>query len=75
MPQFLHKDVKDLLWKMLTVDPSKRITVAEIKEHPWYKSHFSTIEATIPIDQMVNGYVVAIYRLLEGRSGTRKRDR
>ncbi len=55
MPQFLHKDIKDLIWKMLTVDPSKRITIAEIKEHPWYKTHSLGPDAVLvtPIDQMV----------------------
>lgn len=33
MPDF-HADIKDLIHRMLTVDPSKRITVAEIKAHP-----------------------------------------
>ena len=52
MPQFLHKDIKDLLWKMLTVDPTKRITIAEIKEHPWYKSHINNSLPTpcLPIE-------------------------
>eukprot|EP01114_Cavostelium_apophysatum_P019936 TRINITY_DN6557_c0_g1_i1.p1 TRINITY_DN6557_c0_g1~~TRINITY_DN6557_c0_g1_i1.p1 ORF type:complete len:611 (-),score=181.84 TRINITY_DN6557_c0_g1_i1:474-2306(-) len=43
MPQFLHKDVKDLIWRMMTVDPSKRITIAEIKENPWFRSNNSEI--------------------------------
>ena len=29
----------DLLQRMLTKDPSARITLAEIKEHPWVKDH------------------------------------
>eukprot|EP01089_Gocevia_fonbrunei_P000284 TRINITY_DN10298_c0_g1_i1.p1 TRINITY_DN10298_c0_g1~~TRINITY_DN10298_c0_g1_i1.p1 ORF type:complete len:305 (+),score=37.45 TRINITY_DN10298_c0_g1_i1:176-1090(+) len=35
MPQYLPHSLKDLLWKMLTVEPEKRITIAEIKRHPW----------------------------------------
>eukprot|EP01112_Ceratiomyxa_fruticulosa_P005304 TRINITY_DN1591_c0_g1_i1.p1 TRINITY_DN1591_c0_g1~~TRINITY_DN1591_c0_g1_i1.p1 ORF type:complete len:757 (+),score=155.94 TRINITY_DN1591_c0_g1_i1:1797-4067(+) len=38
MPQFLPKDAQDLITRMLTVDPSKRITMAEIKTHPWFNS-------------------------------------
>lgn len=30
------EDLKDLIRKMLTVDPSKRITVKKIKKHPWW---------------------------------------
>ncbi|XP_050299259.1 calcium/calmodulin-dependent protein kinase kinase 1 isoform X2 [Anthonomus grandis grandis] len=31
----ISEDLKDLITKMLVKDPSKRITMAEIKEHPW----------------------------------------
>ncbi|PRP84551.1 hypothetical protein PROFUN_05886 [Planoprotostelium fungivorum] len=43
MPPFLHKDVKELLWKMLTVDPTKRFTIAQIKENSWFNSNRSVI--------------------------------
>lgn len=62
MPQFLHKDIKDLLWKMLTVDPSKRITVPEIKEHPWFKTHLSHNTLNVPISppvETVKGEAIA----------------
>jgi serine/threonine protein kinase len=39
MPAFLPKDSQDLISKMLTVDPSKRITIQQIKEHPWFNSN------------------------------------
>jgi len=42
MPHFLNKDVKDLIRRMLTVDPSNRISLNEIKEHPWFKSNQSS---------------------------------
>ena len=35
-PIFLSKEAKDLLFKILNVDPKKRITIAEIRKHPWY---------------------------------------
>lgn len=47
MPQFLHKDAKDLLWRMLTVDPKQRITMEQLKQHPWFRSnhiHSPTIQ-------------------------------
>lgn len=43
MPQFLNKDIKELIWRMMTVDPSKRITIQEIKENPWFRSNNSDI--------------------------------
>lgn len=35
-PIFLSTSAKDLLSKILNVDPKKRITVAEIRKHIWY---------------------------------------
>ena len=43
MPPFLQKDIKELIWRMMTVDPAKRIGVQEIKEHPWFRSNNSEI--------------------------------
>ncbi|KAL6042729.1 Serine/threonine-protein kinase brsk1 [Balamuthia mandrillaris] len=39
MPTYLDSSLKDLLWKMLTVDPKKRITIPEIKSHPCYLTY------------------------------------
>ena len=36
MPE-LPEDIKDLIQRMLTVDPMKRITISQIKEHPAFK--------------------------------------
>ncbi|KAL6547070.1 Calcium-dependent protein kinase 33 [Orobanche minor] len=33
----ISSDAKDIIRRMLTVDPEKRITVAEALEHPWLK--------------------------------------
>ncbi len=33
----LSSEVKDLLDQILVIDPTKRITVEGITEHPWYK--------------------------------------
>lgn len=38
LPSDLPKDLRDLIKAMLTVDPDERISLAEIKEHPWFKS-------------------------------------
>eukprot|EP01103_Thecamoeba_quadrilineata_P009879 TRINITY_DN200_c0_g2_i1.p1 TRINITY_DN200_c0_g2~~TRINITY_DN200_c0_g2_i1.p1 ORF type:complete len:716 (-),score=183.18 TRINITY_DN200_c0_g2_i1:116-2263(-) len=34
----LPYDLKDLIFRMLTVDAKQRITIPEIKKHPWYCS-------------------------------------
>ena len=49
MPKQLPKSAKDLLWRMLTVDPTKRITVREIKKHPFFLSNgFIPTFAAVP---------------------------
>ena len=37
-PDYISKESKDLLRKMLTVDPSKRISIQQIWKHPWMRS-------------------------------------
>ena len=39
MPTTLHPDIQDLISKMLVVDPTKRITISEIKQHPAFRLH------------------------------------
>ncbi|KAJ6247984.1 serine/threonine-protein kinase brsk2-like protein [Anaeramoeba flamelloides] len=40
MPKNLKKIEKDLIRKILVVDPKKRITIEEIKQHPFFTSNF-----------------------------------
>eukprot|EP01105_Mastigella_eilhardi_P009692 TRINITY_DN2283_c0_g1_i4.p1 TRINITY_DN2283_c0_g1~~TRINITY_DN2283_c0_g1_i4.p1 ORF type:complete len:454 (+),score=98.83 TRINITY_DN2283_c0_g1_i4:648-2009(+) len=47
MPQHLPKDVKDLIQRMLCVQPAHRITIQGIKSHPWFKSNGQ--DATFPL--------------------------
>lgn len=37
IPQFLDEDVRDLISKMLTLNPSARINIKGVKKHPWWK--------------------------------------
>ena len=37
IPEYLHKNVVSLLCHMLQTDPMRRATVAEIREHEWFK--------------------------------------
>ena len=36
MPNFISDEVKDLINRMLQPNPVKRITIKEIRDHPWY---------------------------------------
>ncbi|OLY84390.1 Serine/threonine-protein kinase MARK2 [Smittium mucronatum] len=49
MPQFLSTSACDLLQRMLTVNPKKRITMAEIRSHPWINIDFEdSINSYLP---------------------------
>lgn len=39
LPNSLSEGSRDLIKRMLVVDPAKRITMHEIKQHPWYTSN------------------------------------
>lgn len=39
LPTHLSPGARDIIPRMLLVDPLKRITIAEIRQHPWYTLH------------------------------------
>jgi serine/threonine protein kinase len=56
MPAFLPNPAQDLINRMLTVDPAKRITIAQIKEHKWYTCNMpdpSLCSPSLSIEDMV----------------------
>jgi serine/threonine protein kinase len=55
----LSKDFKDLFEKMVNPNPSKRLSLKDIKEHPWYKGE------TLSVEEMKNR--------LEERIGSEKK--
>ena len=36
LPTFLSDNAKDILTKILEIDPKKRLNFEQIKEHPWF---------------------------------------
>ena len=36
-PSWISSEVKDLISRILTVNPLKRIKIEEIKNHPWFQ--------------------------------------
>lgn len=36
IPRFVSKEAADLLKSILTTDPTKRLTVSDIRKHPWF---------------------------------------
>lgn len=47
IPNHVSKEAKDLLHKLLTVDPKKRINISNIKDHCWVKNHIDDEENRI----------------------------
>ncbi|KAI9348049.1 kinase-like domain-containing protein [Obelidium mucronatum] len=39
IPDYVNPDARDLICKMLVVDPAHRITMEEIFQHRWFESH------------------------------------
>ena len=39
IPSFVSKDGADILKGILETDADKRLTIAQIRDHPWYKQH------------------------------------
>ena len=36
-PKFISNDVRELIKGILTIDPDKRMTMSQIKSHPWFR--------------------------------------
>ena len=39
LPEFLSPQAQDMIDRIFQTDPTKRITVEEIRQHPWYAMH------------------------------------
>ena len=62
LPNYLSNDAKDLICKLLKVNPSERIKINEIKKHPWFnlinpKNNYyygiDTNKIIMPIDEEI----------------------
>ena len=66
LPRFLSNDVKDLLSKILKINPNERLSIEEIKNHIWlFKHHTNIIYGIIPsmlppIDYDILSYIKKI---------------
>ncbi|KAJ0254010.1 SNF1-related protein kinase catalytic subunit alpha KIN11 [Hirschfeldia incana] len=50
LPSHLSADARDLIPRMLVVDPVKRITIPEIRQHRWFQTHLPRYLAVSPPD-------------------------
>ncbi|KAG0484984.1 hypothetical protein HPP92_009063 [Vanilla planifolia] len=52
LPSHLSPLARDLIPRMLVVDPMKRMTIREIREHPWFQAQLPRYLAVSPPDTM-----------------------
>ncbi|XP_070024307.1 SNF1-related protein kinase catalytic subunit alpha KIN10-like isoform X2 [Nicotiana sylvestris] len=52
LPSHLSAGARDLIPRMLIVDPMKRMTIPEIRLHPWFQAHLPRYLAVPPPDTM-----------------------
>ncbi|KAJ7515275.1 hypothetical protein O6H91_22G008600 [Diphasiastrum complanatum] len=50
LPSHLTPGARDLIPRMLLVDPMKRMTIPEIRQHPWFQAHLPRYLAVPPLD-------------------------
>lgn len=50
LPSHLSAGARDLIPRMLIVDPMKRMTIPEIRTHPWFQAHLPRYLAVPPPD-------------------------
>lgn len=46
---------------MLVVDPMKRVTIPEIRQHPWFQAHLPRYLAVPPPDTMQQAKKVSLF--------------
>ncbi|KAG9444974.1 hypothetical protein H6P81_016314 [Aristolochia fimbriata] len=52
LPSHLSAGARDLIPRMLVVDPMKRMTIPDIRQHPWFQAHLPRYLAVPPPDTM-----------------------
>ncbi|XP_018493121.1 SNF1-related protein kinase catalytic subunit alpha KIN10 [Raphanus sativus] len=50
LPSHLSAGARDLIPKMLVVDPMKRVTIPEIRQHHWFQAHLPSYLSVPPPD-------------------------
>lgn len=78
MPTNLPADLRDLIAAMLTVDPDQRITLAEIKAHPWFNTtppKEYVDDFSMPTEPVLNTDSVMVKSLVDLGWGDEKRIR
>ncbi|KAL3525902.1 hypothetical protein ACH5RR_014274 [Cinchona calisaya] len=65
LPSHLSAGARDLIPRMLIVDPMKRMTIPEIRTHPWFQAHLPRYLAVAPPDTSLQAKKIDEEILLE----------
>ncbi|CAK9326826.1 unnamed protein product [Citrullus colocynthis] len=52
LPSYLSPEARNLISSLLVVDPLRRITIPQIRQHPWFQAHLPRYLAVNPISTM-----------------------
>lgn len=63
LPSHLSPGARDLIPRMLVVDPMKRMTIPEIRQHAWFQAHLPRYLAVPPPDTMQQAKKVCLFFL------------
>ena len=61
LPSHLSPNARDLIPGMLVVDPMRRMTIPEIRQHPWFQARLPRYLAVPPPDTMQQAKKVYFY--------------
>lgn len=56
MPTCIADDIQDLIRKILVLNPKERLSIEDIKNHPWYKSNIKIQVDGVPTIEKVSGF-------------------
>ncbi|KAK9829879.1 hypothetical protein WJX72_008401 [[Myrmecia] bisecta] len=65
LPSHLSPGARDLIPRMLLVDPLKRITIPEIRQHPWFMLHLPRYLAVMQADTIASATIIDEELVLE----------
>ena len=60
IPDFVSNECKDLLKRILVTDPNKRITIKQIKNHPWFQLYKVNGKLILYEGLLVNNYIIPV---------------
>ncbi len=60
IPDHVSSDCRDLLKRILVTDPNRRITIKQIKNHPWFKLYTVNGEVILYEGLFIDKYIIPI---------------